>query len=258
MGLRPTGRERGALPHCPGGRRRRGGAAAADAAGPGTRPAGSLRRVRGRAGRGDSRHGRGRHQRHARSSARTSAWNAGACIDPPAESARPYRSSSRRSRRRRRPASTTSPLTPPTCWRSSATRTARSSGPIGLSPSPRRRPILAPASGSDRWRTILAGRYHELGRHEEALAHFERALTANQELGDPERIRIARWTVARGLRQLGGTTKRCPYSKTCSRGDPRTATCMRSSPSCCRRSVARMRRSLMPSALGRLLAAQAG
>ena len=48
----------------------------------------------------------------------------------------------------------------------------------------------------------LGWTYHELGQHEEALAHFERALTANQHLGDPERIRIARWTVARGLRQL--------------------------------------------------------
>jgi tetratricopeptide (TPR) repeat protein len=49
----------------------------------------------------------------------------------------------------------------------------------------------------------LGWTYHELGRHEEALAHFERALTANLERGDPERIRIARWTVASGLRQLG-------------------------------------------------------
>ncbi len=49
----------------------------------------------------------------------------------------------------------------------------------------------------------LGWTHHELGRHEEALTHFELALTANQELGDPERVRIARWTVARGLRQLG-------------------------------------------------------
>jgi tetratricopeptide (TPR) repeat protein len=49
----------------------------------------------------------------------------------------------------------------------------------------------------------LGWTYHELGQHEEAQAHFERALAANLELGDPERIRIARWTVARGLRELG-------------------------------------------------------
>jgi tetratricopeptide (TPR) repeat protein len=44
---------------------------------------------------------------------------------------------------------------------------------------------------------------HDLGRYEEAQEHFERALVANEERGDPERIRIAHWTVARGLRSLG-------------------------------------------------------
>jgi tetratricopeptide (TPR) repeat protein len=44
---------------------------------------------------------------------------------------------------------------------------------------------------------------HDLGRHEEAQEHFVRALAANQERGEPERIRLAHWTVARGLRSLG-------------------------------------------------------
>jgi tetratricopeptide (TPR) repeat protein len=44
---------------------------------------------------------------------------------------------------------------------------------------------------------------HDLGRYEEAQEHFVRALAANEERGEPERIRIAHWTVARGLRSLG-------------------------------------------------------
>lgn len=48
---------------------------------------------------------------------------------------------------------------------------------------------------------------HGLDRHGEALASFERALTAYQSGGDPERIRIARWTVARGLRAVGRLTE---------------------------------------------------
>jgi tetratricopeptide (TPR) repeat protein len=44
---------------------------------------------------------------------------------------------------------------------------------------------------------------HDLGRHEEAQEHFERALVASGERGDPERTRVAHWTVARGLRSLG-------------------------------------------------------
>lgn len=44
---------------------------------------------------------------------------------------------------------------------------------------------------------------HDLGRFDEAQEHFELALAARIEEGDPERLRIARWTVARGLRSLG-------------------------------------------------------
>jgi tetratricopeptide (TPR) repeat protein len=44
---------------------------------------------------------------------------------------------------------------------------------------------------------------HDLGRYEEALASFEQALAFREEQGDPETIRVARWTVARGLRSLG-------------------------------------------------------
>lgn len=44
---------------------------------------------------------------------------------------------------------------------------------------------------------------HDLGRYEEALAYFERALTFREQQGDPELIRVGRWTVARGLRSLG-------------------------------------------------------
>lgn len=50
---------------------------------------------------------------------------------------------------------------------------------------------------------------HELGRHAEALALWEEALRARQERFDhegesqAEPLRIARWTVARGLRELG-------------------------------------------------------
>jgi tetratricopeptide (TPR) repeat protein len=44
---------------------------------------------------------------------------------------------------------------------------------------------------------------HDLGRYDEALAYFERALAFREQQGDPELIRIGRWTVARGLRSLG-------------------------------------------------------
>ncbi|TMC11556.1 MAG: tetratricopeptide repeat protein [Chloroflexi bacterium] len=44
---------------------------------------------------------------------------------------------------------------------------------------------------------------HDLGRHEEALGEFQRALELRQRQGDPERIRVGRWTVARELRGLG-------------------------------------------------------
>jgi tetratricopeptide (TPR) repeat protein len=43
---------------------------------------------------------------------------------------------------------------------------------------------------------------HDLGRHAEALAYFERALAYREQQGDPELIRVGRWTVARELRSL--------------------------------------------------------
>jgi tetratricopeptide (TPR) repeat protein len=44
---------------------------------------------------------------------------------------------------------------------------------------------------------------NDLGRHEEALAVFERALDAYRERGEPRNIRVARWMVAHTLRLLG-------------------------------------------------------
>jgi tetratricopeptide (TPR) repeat protein len=45
---------------------------------------------------------------------------------------------------------------------------------------------------------------HDLGRYDEALRLWERAQAARLEQdGDPEQVRVARWTVARGLRSLG-------------------------------------------------------
>ena len=44
---------------------------------------------------------------------------------------------------------------------------------------------------------------HEHGRYEEALALWQRALGLLDASGDATRTRIARWTVARGLRSLG-------------------------------------------------------
>jgi tetratricopeptide (TPR) repeat protein len=44
---------------------------------------------------------------------------------------------------------------------------------------------------------------HELGRYDEALRCWARTLEFREEQGDPELIRVGRWTVARGLRSLG-------------------------------------------------------
>jgi tetratricopeptide (TPR) repeat protein len=44
---------------------------------------------------------------------------------------------------------------------------------------------------------------HDGGRYEEALDYWQRALAAREASGDPARTRVARWTVARGLRSLG-------------------------------------------------------
>ena len=45
--------------------------------------------------------------------------------------------------------------------------------------------------------------YHDLGDYEKALDLFEKALAWNKEKGNEERVRIARWTVARAYRSLG-------------------------------------------------------
>ncbi|RIK44371.1 MAG: hypothetical protein DCC55_02715 [Chloroflexi bacterium] len=47
--------------------------------------------------------------------------------------------------------------------------------------------------------------YHELGRDEEALVTFEKALTWRKEAGQSREIRIAHWCVGRILRALGRT-----------------------------------------------------
>jgi tetratricopeptide (TPR) repeat protein len=44
---------------------------------------------------------------------------------------------------------------------------------------------------------------HDLGRYDEALAYFERALAFREQQGDPHLVHVARWTVARALRSLG-------------------------------------------------------
>ncbi len=58
-----------------------------------------------------------------------------------------------------------------------------------------------------RWRASLCNNigwtHHAAGRHTEALESFQRALDAFEEQGKPQRIRIARWSVARALRSLG-------------------------------------------------------
>jgi tetratricopeptide (TPR) repeat protein len=58
-----------------------------------------------------------------------------------------------------------------------------------------------------RWRASLLNNVgvelKELGRYDEALGHFERALAAYEERGDARTIRIARWMVANTLRLLG-------------------------------------------------------
>lgn len=58
-----------------------------------------------------------------------------------------------------------------------------------------------------KWRASLLNNLgwsrFEAGEHAEALDCFERALDARREQGDAGAIRIARWCVARGLRELG-------------------------------------------------------
>jgi len=62
---------------------------------------------------------------------------------------------------------------------------------------PRARRWIAPVTHNLGWTM------HDLGRYDEALELWRRALAARLERGEPEPIRIARWTVARGLRSLG-------------------------------------------------------
>lgn len=45
--------------------------------------------------------------------------------------------------------------------------------------------------------------YADAGDFEQALASFEEALAACERIGDPQRIRVARWMVAWSLRNLG-------------------------------------------------------
>jgi tetratricopeptide (TPR) repeat protein len=45
--------------------------------------------------------------------------------------------------------------------------------------------------------------YHSLGRFDEALETFQKALIWQEANGNPETIRIAKWSVARALRSLG-------------------------------------------------------
>ena len=69
---------------------------------------------------------------------------------------------------------------------------------------------IAEASGDPRARKWVASvthnlgwTMHDLGRYDDALSLWERAMAARLERGDPEPLRIARWTVARGLRSVG-------------------------------------------------------
>ncbi len=75
-----------------------------------------------------------------------------------------------------------------------------------------RRALAAALAAKDaqarRWEasltTNLGWALHEAGRYDEALTHFRAALAARERDGaKPQRIREARWTVARGLRALG-------------------------------------------------------
>jgi tetratricopeptide (TPR) repeat protein len=45
--------------------------------------------------------------------------------------------------------------------------------------------------------------YHDMGNYDAALVKFEAALAFQQEHGDSEKVRIARWCIARTLRSLG-------------------------------------------------------
>ena len=65
----------------------------------------------------------------------------------------------------------------------------------------------APDARSRAWGASLLNNLgwtmHDRGDHAQALAYWQRALVLREAAGDVERTRIARWTVARGLRSLG-------------------------------------------------------
>jgi tetratricopeptide (TPR) repeat protein len=44
--------------------------------------------------------------------------------------------------------------------------------------------------------------YHDLGRYQEALGTFQKALTWHAANGEPDKVRIAKWSMARALRSL--------------------------------------------------------
>lgn len=67
----------------------------------------------------------------------------------------------------------------------------------GASADPRARRWIGSVSHNLGW-TL-----HDLGRYDEALAVWQRALAFREEQGDPGPVHVARWTVARGLRSLG-------------------------------------------------------
>ncbi len=49
----------------------------------------------------------------------------------------------------------------------------------------------------------IAMTYADAGDFEAALGSFEEALAARERIGDPETIRVARWTIGWSLRNLG-------------------------------------------------------
>jgi tetratricopeptide (TPR) repeat protein len=61
---------------------------------------------------------------------------------------------------------------------------------------------------------------HDLGRFDEALECWRKALAFREQQGDAELIRVGRWTVARGLRSLGRYEEALAIQKSL-RGDER-------------------------------------